>query len=144
MINKLVKGRFQDNFEFLQWFKKFFDANYDGREYNASEARGRQAIAGSSNTVSSIGNITKTVPSKPASRPATYGSSKIGGGGGSSSGSATNVRNAFANNGRKAADYDSEVKKVEEKVLFPFDYVVYMFLLMIFLPFLDARDQPAE
>lgn len=38
-IEKLVKGRFQDNFEFCQWFKKFFDANYDGGEYNASEAR---------------------------------------------------------------------------------------------------------
>jgi RP/EB family microtubule-associated protein len=39
-INRLVKGRFQDNFEFLQWFKEFFDSNYDGREYNALEARG--------------------------------------------------------------------------------------------------------
>ena len=39
-INRLVKGRFQDNFEFLQWFKKFFDSNYDGREYAAIEARG--------------------------------------------------------------------------------------------------------
>jgi hypothetical protein len=35
----LIKGRFQDNFEFLQWFKKFFDANYDGREYDAMLAR---------------------------------------------------------------------------------------------------------
>ena len=34
-IDKLVKGRFQDNFEFLQWFKKFFDANYGGSEYDA-------------------------------------------------------------------------------------------------------------
>ncbi|XP_014207243.1 microtubule-associated protein RP/EB family member 1 isoform X3 [Copidosoma floridanum] len=39
-VDKLIKGRFQDNFEFLQWFKKFFDANYDGREYEAFEARG--------------------------------------------------------------------------------------------------------
>lgn len=39
-MDKLIKGRFQDNFEFLQWFKKFFDANYDGREYEAYEARG--------------------------------------------------------------------------------------------------------
>lgn len=40
-INRLVKGRFQDNFEFLQWFKKFWDSNYsDYREYNALEARG--------------------------------------------------------------------------------------------------------
>lgn len=38
-MDKLIKGRFQDNFEFLQWFKKFFDANYDGRDYDALAAR---------------------------------------------------------------------------------------------------------
>jgi hypothetical protein len=38
-VDRLVKARFQDNFEFLQWFKKFFDANYDGHEYNALQAR---------------------------------------------------------------------------------------------------------
>ena len=38
-VEKLIKGKFQDNFEFLQWFKKFFDANYDGHEYNPLEAR---------------------------------------------------------------------------------------------------------
>lgn len=37
---KLIKGRFQDNFEFIQWFKKFFEANYDGKEYDALAARG--------------------------------------------------------------------------------------------------------
>ena len=39
-MDKLSKQKFQDNFEFLQWFKKFFDANYSGCEYNALEARG--------------------------------------------------------------------------------------------------------
>merc|ERR1719446_1168711 len=39
-VDKLIKGRFQDNFEFLQWFKKFFDANYGGQEYDAFEMRG--------------------------------------------------------------------------------------------------------
>lgn len=38
-MDRLIKGRFQDNFEFLQWFKKFFDANYDGRDYDAVAAR---------------------------------------------------------------------------------------------------------
>ena len=39
-VDKLIKQKFQDNFEFLQWFKKFFDANYTGVEYDALEVRG--------------------------------------------------------------------------------------------------------
>jgi len=40
-VDKLIKGRFQDNFEFCQWFKKLFDANYGGSaEYDALAARG--------------------------------------------------------------------------------------------------------
>ncbi len=39
-MDKLIKGRFQDNFEFIQWFKKFFDANYDGSPYDAFASRG--------------------------------------------------------------------------------------------------------
>lgn len=38
-VDKLVKGKFQDNFEFVQWFKKFFDANYGGSDYDPLEAR---------------------------------------------------------------------------------------------------------
>lgn len=40
-----MKGKFQDNFEFIQWFKKFFDANYDGKEYNPLLARQGQDVA---------------------------------------------------------------------------------------------------
>ncbi|XP_034411092.1 microtubule-associated protein RP/EB family member 2 isoform X1 [Cyclopterus lumpus] len=44
-VEKLVKGRFQDNLDFIQWFKKFFDANYDGKEYDPMAARqGQDAI----------------------------------------------------------------------------------------------------
>ncbi len=39
-VARLVKGKFQDNFEFVQYFKKFFDANYTGESYAASDARG--------------------------------------------------------------------------------------------------------
>ena len=38
-VDRLVKGRFQDNFEFAQWFNKFFMANYDGSPYNAFDVR---------------------------------------------------------------------------------------------------------
>ncbi|KAF4072266.1 hypothetical protein AMELA_G00261180 [Ameiurus melas] len=46
-VDKLVKGKFQDNFEFVQWFKKFFDANYDGKEYDPEAARLGQDITAS-------------------------------------------------------------------------------------------------
>lgn len=39
-VEKLVKGKFQDNFEFVQWFKKYFDANYQGQDYEPVMARG--------------------------------------------------------------------------------------------------------
>lgn len=37
-VDRLIKGRFQDNFEFLQWFKKFFDSQAPGFENNKSAA----------------------------------------------------------------------------------------------------------
>merc|ERR1711971_931296 len=44
-VDKLVKAKFQDNFEFLQWFKKFFDANYGGDgDYDPVKARGGQSL----------------------------------------------------------------------------------------------------
>lgn len=43
-VDKLMKGRFQDNFEFIQWFKKFFDANYGGEDYDPIMARGGQEM----------------------------------------------------------------------------------------------------
>ena len=46
-VERLVKGKFQDNFEFVQWFKKFFDANYQGQDYDAMAARDGQPLGGS-------------------------------------------------------------------------------------------------
>ena len=63
-VEKLVKGRFQDNFEFVQWFKKFFDANYDGKEYDALGAREGLPL-----TVNE-GKITNMSVTKPLQRPA--------------------------------------------------------------------------
>merc|ERR1711964_241709 len=51
-VQDLVRGKFQDNFEFVQWFKKFFDANYDGNaNYDPTEARKTAAAAKSSPAV---------------------------------------------------------------------------------------------
>lgn len=57
-----MKGKFQDNFEFVQWFKKFFDANYDGKEYDPVEAR--QGQDGMPIPTSATSALTKP-PKKP-------------------------------------------------------------------------------
>lgn len=66
-IDKLVKGRFQDNFEFLQWFKKFFDANYQGNEYDALAARNGEPMGGGGGPKASM--IARK-PAAPAAVPA--------------------------------------------------------------------------
>ena len=43
-VERLVKGKFQDNFEFVQWFKRFFDANYQGQDYDPLAARGGEPV----------------------------------------------------------------------------------------------------
>ncbi|KRY18506.1 AP-3 complex subunit sigma-2, partial [Trichinella patagoniensis] len=64
-VDKLIKGKFQDNFEFLQWFKKFFDANYDGRPYNALSARGEEPMPPADGTTKATGTkapVTRRAP----------------------------------------------------------------------------------
>merc|ERR1719369_986558 len=90
-VDKLIKGRFQDNFEFLQWFKKFFDANYSGEEYDPVAARGgielnsgngtaapsmsRMPVASSNGQSVAKSSPAPRVPAAPRSRPAGGGAS---------------------------------------------------------------------
>jgi len=41
-VPTLLKGKFQDNFEFLQWFKRFYDHNDCGYEYDPLAARNNE------------------------------------------------------------------------------------------------------
>lgn len=68
-VDRLVKGRFQDNFEFIQWFKKFFDANYGGQEYDALGSRGGEQV-GSANKPGRVGAARPAVSSMPKARAA--------------------------------------------------------------------------
>jgi len=54
----------------VQWFKKFYDANYDGRDYDAVMARGGEALG----PAGSVSNIKKASPAAvktvaPAGKP---------------------------------------------------------------------------
>merc|ERR1719385_708886 len=72
-VDRLVKGRFQDNFEFLQWFKKFFDANYGGQDYDALAMRGGEEVGSGGKPApraapkTSVSSMPKRAP---AARPA--------------------------------------------------------------------------
>ncbi|CAF1189589.1 unnamed protein product [Adineta ricciae] len=66
-VEKLVKGKFQDNFEFVQWFKKFFDANYtDSQDYDPVAARDGQPLGSGTKATGPGGNSGIRAP--PASR----------------------------------------------------------------------------
>ncbi|KAL3287837.1 hypothetical protein HHI36_002295 [Cryptolaemus montrouzieri] len=65
-IDKLVKGRFQDNFEFLQWFKKFFDANYNGTDYDALEARNHEQMGNGGSSAPKGNSLMNRKPNPPA------------------------------------------------------------------------------
>lgn len=34
-VDKLIKAKYQDNLEFLQWMKRYHDINYNGEPYDA-------------------------------------------------------------------------------------------------------------
>ena len=43
-VNKLVKARYQDNLEFCQWLKAYFEKNYNGEPYDALGRRKNQEL----------------------------------------------------------------------------------------------------
>jgi len=78
-VAKLVKGKYQDNLEFLQWIKRFFDLNFSGGEYNAVERRKQvgAATAGSGIGKKSSAPSKSTTPAKKvAATPAKTVSAK--------------------------------------------------------------------
>ncbi|CAL8367187.1 unnamed protein product [Lota lota] len=66
-VDRLTKGKFQDNFEFVQWFKKFFDANYDQRDYDPVAARHGQETSAFSPASNGPAKAKATAPPTRAS-----------------------------------------------------------------------------
>ena len=65
-----MKGRFQDNFEFIQWFKKFFDANYEMTQYDAVGARGGEPMGSMTSAIVPKKTVNQPKPfGNPSSRP---------------------------------------------------------------------------
>ncbi|KAJ3024189.1 UNVERIFIED_CONTAM: hypothetical protein HDU68_008279 [Siphonaria sp. JEL0065] len=47
-VERLMKCKFQDNIEFMQWLKKYWDQYYPGGPYDAAGRRGGSAVAATS------------------------------------------------------------------------------------------------
>jgi RP/EB family microtubule-associated protein len=43
-VNKMIKAKYQDNLEFCQWLKAFFEKNYNGEPYDAVGRRKGQDL----------------------------------------------------------------------------------------------------
>jgi len=69
-VERLCKGRFQDNFEFAQWFKKFYDANSNpDLDYDAPGRRAGKAVANAGQGAISRARKQPTAVSPPGRKP---------------------------------------------------------------------------
>jgi RP/EB family microtubule-associated protein len=80
-VEKLIKAKFQDNLEFLQWMKHFFDAKYNGAPYDAvarrAVAKGGKAPAGAKAPAPAAAAKPAPAAAKPAAKPAAAPAGKI-------------------------------------------------------------------
>jgi len=65
-VQKLVKAKYQDNLEFMQWMKRYFDINYNGEPYDARARRKNQDLyyIGSGNKPVKSTGAAKAAPAK--------------------------------------------------------------------------------
>lgn len=57
-VDRLIKLKFQENLEFLQWVKKFWDANFPGGHYDAIGRRGGKIADGNIGSTGPVRRIT--------------------------------------------------------------------------------------
>ena len=108
-VSKLLNGKFQDNLEFLQWLKSYFDKNYSGQEYNAAERReqARQQYKKGHKFAGTSSGLKSAYGAAPATRSAASSVTKTGTGAGAASkvsakpAAATGVRSASGSVGAK-------------------------------------------
>jgi len=74
-VEKLVKCKMQDNLEFLQWMKRFWDANYGGQGYDAIGRRKGAAME----APATIAPLPSSKPALSTGNPRSGGRTPVGG-----------------------------------------------------------------
>ncbi|SMN19981.1 similar to Saccharomyces cerevisiae YER016W BIM1 Microtubule-binding protein [Maudiozyma saulgeensis] len=76
-VERLVKCRFQDNLEFLQWIKKFWMQNKDSSPYDAISRRKHRQVSGSIGGTAPPSSGSISIAKRKSSMPTqTYGSTR--------------------------------------------------------------------
>jgi len=91
-IESLTKCKMQDNLEFLQWSKRFWDANFPGHDYDAVARRKGAGVSAPAQAAPVSGRTSTTTSRKAPSTTATARSTPRAGGvaaGGAALGGAT-------------------------------------------------------
>lgn len=68
----------QDNLEFLQWSKRFWDTNFPGHEYDAVARRKGAGVVGAAPAAPASGRTSTASARKPAITPASKPAPRIG------------------------------------------------------------------
>ncbi|KAK6006215.1 hypothetical protein QM012_006625 [Aureobasidium pullulans] len=92
-VEMLVKCKMQDNLEFLQWTKRFWDQHYPGGDYDALARRKGQAV-GSAPAPTSRASTTRRAPAVAATSGART-RTPLGGSGGAQTAALTQENNAL-------------------------------------------------
>ena len=98
-VERLIKCKFQDNLEFLQWIKKYWLQNKDERPYDAASRRKKIPL-----TNSTVGGFTSGVMKRKVSGLASTTGGTYGSGTNSSLPNNTGVRSASLNSTRKVSN----------------------------------------
>lgn len=101
-VTALVKCKMQDNLEFCQWFKKFWDEHFPGGEYDAVGRRSGAGGVGVTAAPSSAGPTPRTSSAAGTRRPA-----KLSGGGVSSAAADAQIESLNAQMGDLKINFDS-------------------------------------
>lgn len=111
-VDKLIKARYQDNLEFCQWIKRYFDLNYSGEPYNAFERRKGQNmfyIMGGNKVAAPTGG------KQPAPARSGAGKTYSGKPTGQPSVGVPRVPRASGGGGAGSAELEAAVAKADEK-----------------------------
>ncbi|KAL1918911.1 uncharacterized protein VTP21DRAFT_2292 [Calcarisporiella thermophila] len=76
-VERLIKCKMQDNLEFLQWLKRFWDQHFPGGEYDALARRKGQGLVDAKPIAGRPSSRTGAGAVRPSSRTQAFGSGRI-------------------------------------------------------------------